>query len=294
MNLTLPLAVSFFVILLLPAVGAADLASPSPVRKDSEYTITVIPFYSAEKLWTLYVPFVDFLRESTGKPWELKLYASHDKLIEGLCGGKVSLALLGPVPMGRVMEKCDAVPVVLALGKDGSPFYRSVVVTTEPGINRLVELRGKKVGLLKGSSAAHILPRKLLRDAGLDKGDIEPIFYESQEHIVSALLSRQVAGGGLKEGLYNKFKDDGLRVLQVSEPMPNFAFAAAPSLSAATRTLFAEALLRLRPTSNELDGKRMATWDDEVRNGFILPTANFRSSIKEMVFLTNEIMLEDR
>lgn len=294
MKSILPLALGLYLLLLLPGVSAADPAVFQPASRDSEYIITVIPFYGPEKLWTLYAPLVDYLRESTGKPWELKLYSSHDKLIEGLCGGKVALALLGPVPMGRVMEKCAAEPVALALGKDGSPFYRSVVVTADPGINGLAELRGKKIGLFKGSTAAHILPRKLLRDGGVGKGDFELTFYESQDHLVNALLARQVAGGGLKEGLAKKFKGDGLRVLKTSEPLPNFAFAAAPGLSAATRSLFTEALLRLHPASNEADAKRMAAWDDEVRNGFIPVTADFLPAIKKIVTLTNEIMFEDR
>lgn len=293
MKITLPLAVSLL-LLLLPGFGAAQRASSPPAGRDSEYTISVIPFYSPEKIWTLYAPFVDFLRESTGKPWELKLYASHDKLIEGLCDGKVSLALLGPVPLGRVMEKCGAEPITVALGRDGTPFYRSILVTSDPAINSVEGLRDKKVGMFKGSTAAHVVPRKLLREAGLGNGEFVPVFYEGQDHIVNALLARQISGAGLKEGLFKKFKGEGLRALKASEPLPNFAFAAAPGLSGATRKLFTETLLRLHPATSESDAKRMATWDDEIRNGFITPTASFNSSIKELLALTNEVMREDR
>lgn len=294
MKTPLPLAISLFFLLLFPRFGIAETVYSPPTSKKSEYTISVIPFYSPEKIWTLYAPFVDFLRESTGKPWELKLYTSHDKLIEGLCDGKVSLALLGPVPMGRVMDKCGAEPVAVALGQDGTPFYRAVLVTSDPTINSLEGLRGKKIGMFKGSTAAHILPRKLLRDAGLGKGEIVPVFYEGQDHIVNALLARQVAGAGLKEGLFKKFKGEELRALKASEPLPNFAFAAAPGLSAETRALFTETLLNLHPATSEKDAKRMAIWDDEIRNGFISPSAAYRSSIAELVTITNEIMREDR
>lgn len=283
-----------FFLFLFPAVGVAAHAPVSAEAKGSEYTVSVVPFYGPEKIWTLYAPFVEFLRESTGKPWELKLFASHDKLIDGLCSGKVSLALLGPVPLGRVMEKCGAEAVAVALSQDSTPFYRSVLVASDPEIGSLAELRGRRVGLFKGSTAAHILPRKLLRDAGLGKTDIALVFYESQDHIVNALLARQIAAAGLKEGLFRKFKGESLRSLAVSEPLPNFAFAAAPGLSPATRNLFVDTLLRLQPAASATDAKRMAAWDDEIRNGFIRPDQVFRSSIKELVNLTNEIMSEDR
>lgn len=294
MKIILSLTLSLFFLLRLSGHGIAEPAPYPPVGKDSEYTVSVIPFYGPEKIWTLYAPFVDFLRETTGKPWELKLFASHEKLIEGFCDGQVALALLGPVPLGRVIEKCGAEPVAVALSADGTPFYRSVLVTSDPTITSLEALRGKKVGFFRGSTAAHILPRKLLRDAGLGKAEIAPVFYESQDHIVNALLAHRVAAAGLKEGLFKRFKGDDLLALKVSEPLPNFAFAAAPGLNAATRTLFTETLMRLHPATSATDAKRMATWDDEVRNGFIPPSASFRASIKELVTLTNEIMLEDR
>jgi len=277
----------------IPAILAAA-ESPAPPATDSEYTITVIPFYGPEKIWALYTPFVDFLKESTGKPWTLKLFPSHEALIDGLCNGKVTVALLGPVPLAKVMSKCKAEPLAVALGKDGTPFYHSVIVSTDPAITTLDGLKGKRFGFFKGSTAAHILPRKILRQAGLNREEFEPVFFESQDQIVNALLGRKVDAAGLKETLFKKFKDEGFHILATSDPLPNFAFTAAPNLSSATRRLFVDTLLRLTPASNESDRKRMKTWDDEIKNGFIPPSDTFRSSVKDLLSVTDEIMREDR
>ena len=263
-------------------------------RVDAEYTVSVIPFYGPEKIWALYTPFVDYLKESTGKPWTLKLFPTHETLIDSLCQGKIAMSLLGPVPLAKVMAKCNAEPLVVALNKDGAPTYRSIFVTTDPAVTSLQGLKGKWVGFFKGSTVAHILPRQILRQAGLAKEDITPLFLEGQDHIVNSLLSRQVAAAGLKETLYNKFKDQGLRVLATSDPLPNFAFAASPQASMASRKLFADTLLRLAPASNESDRKRMEKWDDEIRNGFVPATDVFRASVKELLVITDEIMREDR
>lgn len=276
-------------------LGAAEAESVAPASAArSEYTITIIPFYGPEKIWALYTPFIDFLKETTGKPWTLKLFANHKELLDGLCDGHVALALLGPVPLGRVMAQCQAEPLVVALGADNTPFYRSTLVSSDPGLSSLEGLKGKQVGFFKGSTAAHILPRKILRQAGLDKGDFVPVFFQSQDHIVNALLSQRIAAAGLKEALFSKFKDKGLRVLATSEPLPNFAFAAAPLVSAEVRKLFVDTLLRLAPAANEGDRQRMAAWDDEIRRGFIQPTDTFRNAVKDLLTLTDEIMDEDR
>lgn len=275
-------------------LAAAPSATTAPAGVGSEYTITVIPFYGPEKIWALYTPFVNFLRESTGKPWTLKLYPTHEALTTGLCRGEVSLALLGPVPLAKVMARCQAEPLVVALGKDGTPTYRSFIVSTDPQVTTLEGLKGRRFGFFKGSTAAHILPRQLLRQAGLNQTDLVPVFFEGQDHIVNALLRRQVAAAGLKEALFRKFQDEGFRVLATSDPVPNFTFAAGPNVNVASRELFSETLLRLAPASNLADRTRMATWDDEIKNGFIPPTATFRGAVKDLLAITEEIMREDR
>lgn len=272
---------------------AADLPATAPPG-GSGYAITVIPFYGPEKIWMLYAPFVHYLREQTGKPWELKLFAAHEALLAALCGGEVAFALLGPVPLGRAIEQCGAAPVLVALGKDGKPDYHSVVVTADPAIDALDNLRGKRFAFFKGSTAAHILPRKILRDAGLQPDDFIPVFYESQDHILNALLTLEVSAGGMKDSLYRKFRDAPLRVLETSGPLPNFAFAAAPALPEETKKLFADTLLGLHPGTDEALRKRMEEWDDEIKNGFIPPPANFRQEVLDLQALTKDILREVR
>ncbi len=281
-------------LILVPPVLAGETAKPVTAAEASAYTLTVIPFYSPEKIWARFSPFVDFLKETTGKPWQLKLYPSHEALIDGFCRGESTLALLGPVPLGRVMDKCGAEPLVVALGKDGKPFYHSVVVTNDTAVTSLAGLRGKRVAFFKGSTAAHILPRQMLRQAGLGKGTFSAVFYEGQDQIVNALLAREVSAAGLKDTLYRKFQGEALHVLKTSEALPNFAFAAAPGLDRETRQLFADTVLRLAPATNDQDRKRMEPWDDEIRNGFILPPEGFQTSLRLLMAITKELMREDR
>lgn len=295
MNTVLRLACLILCLIASPlaSLRAAEAEPAAAPTADSEYTLTVIPFYGAEKIWALYTPFIDFLKQSTGKPWSLKLFSTHKAVIDGLCSDQVALALLGPVPMARVMEQCQAQPVAVALGKDGTPFYHSVIVSTDPAVSSLDRLRAKRIGFFKGSTAAHILPRAMLRQSGLNTADFIPVFYEGQDQIVNALLTRQVVAAGLKETLFAKFKDDGLRALAISEPVPNFAFAAAPNARPETKKLFADTLLRLKPTANTSDQQQMAAWDDEIKNGFTPPTDTFRAAVRDLLALTNEIMRED-
>jgi ABC-type phosphate/phosphonate transport system substrate-binding protein len=286
------LVILFF--LVLPALWTALPARAADPRPTSPYTITVIPYYSPEKIWTKFSPFVEYLRKATGQPWELKLYHNHAAVLDGLCGSEVGFALLGPVPMGRALDRCGAGIVAVALNKDGTPYYRSVLVTADPSVDTPAALRGKRFGLFKGSTAAHIVPLKMLRSAGLLETDIVPVWLESQDRIMNAVLSREVSGAGVKDTLYQRFQDGQLRALQTSDRLPMFAIAAAPNTGPAVRRQLEQALLRLDPRKNAVDGKLMQDWDDEIRQGFIAPPPDFRPSVLRLLSVYAEISHDAR
>lgn len=281
--------------LVVCAVLSVPAAAGIPLPKEPEYTVTVIPYYAPEKIWARFAPFVEYLKEATGLPWELKLYHNHASLLDGLCGRDVSFALLDPVPLGRVIDRCDAGIVAVARGRDGAPFYHSVVLTSDPQVLSLEGLKGgKRFGFFKGSTAAHIFPFKMLRDSGVVPADVEPVFYVSQDRIVNALLKKEISAAGVKDALYRKFENEPLRVLATSEPLPGFAFASAPGVSEKTRHAFSEALLALEPDGNARDRKRMAGWDDEIKRGFIAVPAGYRASVLNVFSVYQEIAGADR
>jgi phosphonate transport system substrate-binding protein len=288
---------SLFSFILLKA--ATSVAAPSPGVKEqgskvaAPHVFAVIPFYSPEKIWTFYSPFVEYLRKSTGQSWELKLFNTHDEVLEGICDGRISVALLGPVPLGRASVRCDVKPLLVALGKDGKPFYHSMILSNDPSVTTLRGLKGRKVGFFKGSTAAHIMPAKMLKDAGLDMGAIQPIFLESQDRMISALFSGEIAAAGVKQTLALKFSNDKLHAIATSPQLPNFALCATPTLPGRIREGLVAALSRMKPMANERDAEITKDWDDEIKNGFVLPDKRYLPSVLKIHAIFREIQHEN-
>lgn len=270
--------------------SAADPAVPPPATRK----LAVIPFFIPERMWQLYAPVIDYIRRETGEPWELKLYPNHESMLEGVCRGEVDVSLLGPVPLGRVNRTCGILPFLVPLGKEGQPTYHAMLLSGDPAVTAVAGLRGKKVGFYKGSTAAHVLPLKMLRDAGLHPGAFEPVFFESQDRIMTALLSREVAGAGVKEALYRRFEKEPVRLLATSEELPNFAFAALPSQPPALRKRLIAALLKLRPLESAADAALVKGWDDEIKNGFVVPGPDFLPAVLKVHDIYETIMHESR
>lgn len=275
------------------AVVLAGAACPAPAEPapapGKPLTFAVIPFYAAEKIYALYTPFVEYLRRTTGVSWELKLYHNHAALIDGFCAGEVDVALFGPVPMARVNEKCDGAPFLVALSPEALPTYRSVLITADPAVASLADLRGRAFGFFRGSTAAHILPAKILRDAGVLEA-VRPAFFPSQDAILNALATREISGAGIKESLYRRVAAERFRVLAISGAVPNFSFATRPGAAPAVRGLFARALLGLNPKTSPADAETVRGWDDEIRNGFLEPPPGFLESVTKLSALTEVVL----
>lgn len=286
---TLGIFCLFFSLLVADGNTFASQSAGKPSGSPAPYTFAVIPFYTPEKIWALYSPFIVYLNKTTGVTWELRLYNNHDDLIEGICNGKVSAALLGPVPLGRANNKCGAKPSLVAIGQDGKASYHSVIMTNTRSVKSLKDLKGKKIGFFKGSTAAHILPARMLKEAGVDMDAILPVFLESQDRIISALLSGEVAAAGVKESLANKFTGQKLAVVAVSPPLPNFALWVTPSLPSAVRQRMVSSLIRLKPLANGTDAETMKSWDDEIKNGFITPNKEFLPSVIKIFEIFSDI-----
>lgn len=288
------LTLSVSIILSAPVKAEHPESAVFGSSKRPAFSVAVVPFYGPEKIYKLYTPLIEYLNRTTRFRWELTLSHNHESIIEGICSGEIDIALLGPVPLGRVYHKCGAEPVLVSLGSDGMPFYRSVIISTEEGVKDILELRGKKVGFFRGSTAAHIVPAKMLKDAGLKKADITVLFYENQESIVKAVLKKEVDAGGIKESLYRKVRSSGLKVIKISGPLPQFSFVASPAMNEDAKKSLISALIRLRPLERPEDSKTVRDWDDEIKNGFIRPSEQFLRDAIELAKVHDEITGEDR
>jgi ABC-type phosphate/phosphonate transport system substrate-binding protein len=264
--------------------AAALPITAEPATPPATRTLAVVPFYSPELMWRLYAPLVDHLSRVTGETWTLVLPASHAAFDDAVCGGTVDVALMGPVPLARLNRRCALLPFLVALGPDGKPDYHSMLVTASHEVTSVAALRGKRIAFFKGSTAAHAVPAGMLADAGLGPASYEPLFLESQDRVMTAVLTGKAAGGGVKSALYRRFSGQpSLRLLQTSRALPNFAFAALPALATPVRERVSAALLRLRPRESPSDARQVKDWEDEIKNGFVAVPSGFLDAARELL-----------
>jgi len=270
----------FIIIAILFLISSAV---PYGYAAENKVYIGILPYYAPDKIWHFYEPFIDYLNKTTGIPWELKLYHNYDAIIDGICSSEVSIAYLGPNPFGLAYKKCKTKPLLVILGDDGKPFYRSIIFTNNHKIDSLKELKGKSFAFGdRDSTSSNIVPRKMLEDEGITMNMIKPVFLKSHEKIINAVAKNEAVAGATKVSVFEKFKGLKFKALKVSEPLPHHSFCATSNINPDIEKKFVNALLKLKPMHDSSDKNIVKNWDPELRYGFTLPPKDYIQNILKL------------
>jgi phosphonate transport system substrate-binding protein len=250
-------------LLLVASTAGARAASDAPLR------FGVVTFYNPRLMYMKYQPLVDYLTAQTGMRWELTISGSYEATVASLCRGSLAVAYLGPHTYVRAHELCGATPVVKLLTR-GEPTFRSlIVVRANSAIQTLDDLRGKSFGFGSAlSTSSHIVPRAMLEKAGIRPGvDVRCRYFKHHESAARAVLMGEVDAAGIRDIVAEEFVPRGLKVLDRSEPMPNFPFVVAPGVPSFVLREMVRVLVTV-PAEDETARKTIAGWDEELAGGF--------------------------
>jgi ABC-type phosphate/phosphonate transport system substrate-binding protein len=236
---------------------------------------SVVPVHAPEKIWQLYYPVVEYLNKNTPINWEFRLYTSHEALEEGVCKGDVHIILTGPFLAYRVYKGCGAKPILLALNDEGKVSMKILLITMDPEIKALKDLKGKKVGLFKPITAAYIVTKAMLEKEGLNEQNTQFIVFQGLDRLIEAMMAGTVSAIGLRDNVLVLLKGHNYREIKVSEPIPGFVFMASTNAPETVKTIFIRSMLKLKPLSNKGHELLMQGWDETIKYGFINPTGDY-------------------
>jgi phosphonate transport system substrate-binding protein len=219
-------------------------------------------------MYVKYQPLVDYLTEQTGEPWELAVSASYHEAVDELCEGRVTLAYLGPLSYVRARARCGVEPLLRLQTRGSDVFHSDVLVRSDSRFERLEDLAGQRIGFGDPlSTSSHLVPRDMLRAAGLEPGrDVACRYFGQHERAARAVLMGEVEACGVRDVVAELFLHRGLRRLARSGPIPAYPWVVPPGTAPAEREALSSTLLRFpggaRPRRDE------ERWDLELSGGF--------------------------
>lgn len=100
-------------------------------------------------------------------------FPAGPQMLEGLNVGSIDFGTVGETP--PIFAQAANAKIKYIGYKPGSPKAEAIVVQENSSIKSVLDLKGKKVALNKGSNV-HYLLVKALEEAGLKYSDIQPVF----------------------------------------------------------------------------------------------------------------------
>jgi phosphate/phosphite/phosphonate ABC transporter binding protein len=176
--------------------------------------------------------------------------------VDALCEEEVELAWLPPVAYLRA-RRLGPVHLLLALERHGQASYGSALVAAQhAGIQALPDIRGKRVAWVDAWSAAgYLMPRSVLREAGLDPEQVfaSQAFVGSHAAVLDALQEGRADVGATYCSIDEKgtlvaapwSERPGLRPVALSAAIPGDAICAAGELSLEDAEAMVEPLVTL-------------------------------------------------
>lgn len=261
------LAVVFLVFLL---IAPAMAGTPEKPEKKTVH-FGVIPRFNPHVMYEYYQPLMDYLSRNTPYHFELRIGRSYMETIEDLGKGVTDVAYLGGATYALARHRFGARAIVKPLSGDGKSSYRCyIIVRNDSPVRKLSELKGRSFAFgARRSTTGSLIPTIMLCEAGVTPDKLgKKKNLRNHEEVARAVLKGVFDAGAVKDVVAWKYKDQGLRVVAMSEELPNAPIAAGPSLSRDAEKALTRALLSInepkesgRPESEGLG--------PELRKGFV-------------------------
>ena len=192
------------------ALLGAVLAFATLSQAQQVLRITAIPDESPTELARKAAPLVKYLEGKLGMKVEFTPVTDYAAAVETLVNKKVDLAWFGGFTyvQANVRSGGRVIPLVQ---REEDERFRSVFISSDPGITKLTDLKGKDLSFgSQSSTSGHLMPRSYLLQAGVDPDkDLKRVAYSgAHDATIAAVASGKVVAGALNISVWDKFVAD--------------------------------------------------------------------------------------
>lgn len=219
-----------------------------------------------------YLPFLNYLEESTGYSFRLFFTPKGKTTGELLGAGKLQFAAIGSSGFISAQKKYGIVPLVSGVNRQGIAEYQSVIIAArDSDIRTIKQLKGKNFAFGDFTSTqGHLIPRIILRKNGLTLADLKSYEYTgSHQNCANSVMSGVSDVCGMQDTMAKRLDGQGLiRIIHISDYYPSSGIAASRDVPDEIIEKVKAALLNFDPEGIHKQG--LYHWDKtEMPKGFV-------------------------
>ena len=182
------------------ALCAVALLGLAPFAQAQQvFRVTAIPDESPTELARKAAPLVKYLEGKLGMKVEFTPVNDYAAAVEALVNKKVDLAWFGGFTFVQANARSGGKALPLVQRVEDEKF-KSVFITTDPKINNLADLKGKRVSVGAPKSGTELNTRDILKAAGMGYQDFAKVEYLGYAESVELMKNRQLDATILSSG----------------------------------------------------------------------------------------------
>ena len=237
------------------ALALTPLAAFAQGKDPAKLRVALLPDENAATLIQQAQPLKTHLEKALGKQIELVVTTDYSSMIEAMRFGRIEIGYFGPFSYVLAKSKAPGIePFAVGIEK-GSPTYNSIIIAQAEGpVKSIADIKGRPFGFGdQASTSSHLIPRAHLLKNGLDGNkDYRPVHLGTHDGVARAVQNGQVPAGALSKAIYEALLQrktidgDKLRVIAVTDPIPNYPMTMQTDLAPALKDSIRKAFLELK------------------------------------------------
>ena len=220
--------------------------------------VTAIPDESPTELARKFEPLGKYLESKLGMKVEFTPVTDYAAAVETLVNKKIDLAWFGGFTFVQSSVRSNGKTLPLVQREEDAVFKSVFITSTDSGINKLDDLKGKTLSFgSQSSTSGHLMPRSFLLAAKIDPDrDLKRVsFSGAHDATIAAVASGKVDAGALNVSVWNKFVEDkkvdpnAVKVFFTTPAYFDYNWTVHADMPAALREKIARAFLDLDPAT---------------------------------------------
>ncbi len=271
------------IFLIAAIIFAVVFYSFPATSEDKPLILGIHPYLAASLIHKRFTPLAEYLSKKVGQPVIIKVAQDYHDHIERVGKNEVHIALTGPVLYLKMVEKYGHKSILARFEANKKTFFRGVIITRKNSpIKSLSDIKGKRFAFGDpNSTMSHVIPRFMLLEAGIPLKKLgSHSFLKNHCNVALGVLIGDYDAGAVKEEVFNRYEDRGLKAIARTPFIPEYIFVADDNLSARTVQTLREALYNLK---NETNGKEILSAIKQNLTGLVpCKDANYKNLRKIM------------
>lgn len=225
----------------------------------AEIKFAILPRLSSEALYGMFKPLAEYLTNETGEKVNIVIPKDFDAFKEAIKSGQADIGFANSLIYVQLKKDVNLDPLALSSEeKAGTKFRGIIIVRKDSGIERIQDLKGKKLIFVeKDSAAGYIFQMLMLKKAGMDvqKDFITLPFAMKHDKVTMAVFNKEADAGGIREDDLEKMKNkmdlSQIKIIGYSDYFPNWPVFSTAKLNKSVVAKIKAALLKLKPEDVE-------------------------------------------